>query len=81
MKKNRTIDLTKEIGMPIVGFGTYLISNEDAPTAVSNAIRLGYRHVDTAEGYQNEEGVGAGIHASLKSEGLSRNQVFITTKL
>jgi 2,5-diketo-D-gluconate reductase A len=81
MNKNRTIDLTKEIGMPIVGFGTYLISNEDAPTAVSNAIRVGYRHVDTAEGYQNEEGVGAGIHASLNSEGLSRNQVFITTKL
>jgi 2,5-diketo-D-gluconate reductase A len=37
--------------------------------------------VDTAEGYQNEEGVGAGIHASLKSEGLAREEMFVTTKL
>ncbi len=78
---NRTISLTNEIEMPSVGFGTYLISNDEAPAAVSAAIGVGYRHLDTAEGYGNEEGVGAAIQASLETEGLSRDEIFVTTKL
>jgi 2,5-diketo-D-gluconate reductase A len=81
MEKNKTIKLTKEVEIPIVGFGTYLIPNEDAPMLVANAIRLGYLHIDTAEMYHNEKGVGVGIRAGLKSKGLSRDQVFVTTKL
>jgi len=75
------MNLTDEIQIPSVGFGTYLISAGESRAAVTAAIRAGYRHVDTAEGYRNEEGVGAAIHASLKREGLSREQIFVTTKL
>jgi len=75
------MNLTDEIQIPSVGFGTYLISAGESRAAVTAAIRAGYRHVDTAEGYRNEEGVGAAIHVSLKREGLSREQIFVTTKL
>ena len=81
MAERRTTRLTGEIQIPIVGFGTYLISDAEAPAAVTAAIHAGYRHVDTAEVYENEEGVGAAIQACLKSEGLSREQIFVTTKL
>jgi len=81
MTESRTVDLTDEVQLPMVGFGTYLISDADAPASVSAAIRAGYRHVDTAEAYQNEKGVGKAIRECLKSEGLSREQIFVTTKL
>ncbi len=81
MAESRTMNLTDEIQIPSVGFGTYLISAGESRAAVTAAIRAGYRHVDTAEGYRNEEGVGAAIHVSLKREGLSREQIFVTTKL
>lgn len=77
----RTRALTPEIEIPYVGFGTYLIANDEAAAAVREAIRAGYRHVDTAEFYQNEEGVGAGIGQALTAEGLSRGELFVTTKL
>jgi 2,5-diketo-D-gluconate reductase A len=77
----RTRALTPEIEIPYVGFGTYLIPNDEAAAAVREAIRAGYRHVDTAEFYQNEEGVGAGIGQALEAEGLSRGELFVTTKL
>lgn len=67
--------------IPAVGFGTYLISNEDAEHAVSAAISSGYRHIDTAAGYQNEEKVGLGITSGMSAAGISRDNVFITTKL
>ncbi|MCB9294917.1 MAG: aldo/keto reductase [Lewinellaceae bacterium] len=81
MNKERTISLSKNLHIPLVGFGTYLISNDDAAQAVSNAIESGYRHVDTAEAYRNEQGVGMGIQSGLGKTGLSRDQLFITTKL
>ncbi|MCB1451756.1 MAG: aldo/keto reductase [Nitratireductor sp.] len=64
-----------------MGFGTYLVSNEDAPKAVQTALECGYRHIDTASGYRNEEAVGKGIRAGLASTGLAREDVFVTTKL
>lgn len=67
--------------IPAVGFGTYLISNDDAETAISTAIAAGYRHIDTASGYQNEETVGAGIRNGLKIAGISREDLFVTAKL
>ncbi len=77
--KTRTLATGVEI--PYLGFGTYLVGNDEAAAAVSEAIRAGYRHVDTAEGYQNESGVGAGIKQALESEGLARSDLFVTTKL
>jgi 2,5-diketo-D-gluconate reductase A len=64
-----------------VGFGTYLVSPEDAPGVIEEAIRAGYRHIDTASGYSNEEAVGEGIRAGLAATGLDRADIFVTTKL
>ncbi|MEP0565957.1 MAG: aldo/keto reductase, partial [Paracoccaceae bacterium] len=76
-----TFTLNKETAIPAVGFGTYLISNDDAEDAIQSAITTGYRHIDTASGYHNEETVGAGIQKGLKTEGLSRADLFVTAKL
>ena len=65
------------IGMPLVGFGTYQLSVEQAEFCISEALKAGFRHIDSAEGYQNEEGTGKGI----KAAGISRDEIFVTTKL
>jgi 2,5-diketo-D-gluconate reductase A len=80
-KRTKTRALTADLQIPYLGFGTYLIANDDAAAAVRDAVRAGYRHVDTAEGYHNESGVGAGIRQALESEGLARGDLFVTTKL
>jgi 2,5-diketo-D-gluconate reductase A len=77
----RTRTLTTDVEIPYLGFGTYLIDGGDVSAAVSEAIRAGYRHIDTAEGYQNESGVGAGIKQALESEVLARSDLFVTSKL
>lgn len=76
-----TFALNKDTAIPAVGFGTYLISNDDAEGAIMSAIAAGYRHIDTASGYRNEESVGAGIRNGLEAEGLSRTELFVTAKL
>ena len=65
------------IGMPLVGFGTYQLSIDQAEFCVKEALNAGFRHIDSAEGYQNEEGTGKGIQAA----GVSRDDIFVTTKL
>ena len=75
------MNLTKNIQIPKVGFGTYLISNEEVYSCVYNAICSGYRHIDTAEVYENEKGVGRGIRDALKDLNLKRDNIFVTTKL
>ena len=77
----RTFPLNGSVNIPAVGFGTYLVSSEDAPKAVQSAIECGYRHIDTASGYRNEAAVGEGIRSALASTGLSRKDIFVTTKL
>lgn len=62
--------------IPIVGFGTWTLRGKDCVRLVEQAIAVGYRHVDTAQMYENERDVGEGVRAS----GL-RDQVFITTKV
>jgi len=63
--------------IPQLGFGVFQIPPDETAQAVNTAIELGYRHIDTAQGYRNERGVGEGIRAS----GLDRGQVFVTSKL
>ncbi len=65
------------IGMPLVGYGTYQLSTSQAETCVAEALKAGFRHIDSAQGYNNEEGTGKGIKAS----GILREEIFITTKL
>lgn len=59
------------IGMPLLGFGTYQLSPEQAEASVKEALNAGFRHIDSAEGYYNEEGTGKGIKAS----GISRDDI------
>jgi diketogulonate reductase-like aldo/keto reductase len=61
--------------------GTWQTPNDVAVTAVATAIDAGYRHIDTAIAYENEAGVGAGLKAALKSTGIHRESIFITTKI
>jgi diketogulonate reductase-like aldo/keto reductase len=69
--------LANGIEIPKLGLGTWFIKDKDAVQAVKDAIEIGYRHVDTAQAYQNERGVGEGIRTS----GLRREELFVTTKL
>ncbi|WP_037570574.1 aldo/keto reductase [Phaeacidiphilus oryzae] len=71
------IKLNNGVAMPQLGFGVYLVPPDEAQTAVESAFEAGYRHIDTAALYQNEEGVGRAIAAS----GIPREEVFVTTKL
>jgi len=63
--------------IPLIGLGTWNLRGGSCARMVEQALRLGYRHVDTAEMYDNEREVGEGLRAS----GLARDQVFITTKI
>jgi len=69
--------LSNGLEIPKLGLGTWFISNEDVVQAVKDAVKIGYRHIDTAQAYQNEAGVGEGIKAS----GVKREDLFVTTKL
>ncbi|MGH8387116.1 MAG: aldo/keto reductase [Pseudomonas sp.] len=71
---HKTFPINADTQIPAVGFGTYLISQDDVAAAVRAAIGVGYRHIDTAAVYENEEGVGEGIRAGLKDNGLSRDK-------
>lgn len=68
--------------MPIIGLGTFRVENNDqCKDAVKHAIENGYRHIDTAMIYDNEEMVGQGIAEGLASTGLDRSDLFVTSKL
>ena len=69
--------LSNGVKAPALAYGTWLIKNEDAARCVKIALEAGYRHIDTAQAYGNEEGVGQGIRES----GLKREEVFITSKV
>lgn len=71
------IKLNNGVEMPILGLGVYQMSKEECENSVYEAIRLGYRSIDTASAYCNEEAVGSGI----KKSGIDRKELFITTKL
>ena len=64
-----------------IGLGTMTLSEKACIEAVKSALRLGYRHFDTAERYRNEEWVGEGLQQGLDAAGLKREDVFITTKV
>ena len=81
MSNERGRDLAPDVKIPYLGFGTYLIPDGEAAAAVYEAIRVGYRHIDTAEFYQNEAGVGEGIRRAVADGLVSRGDLFVTTKL
>jgi 2,5-diketo-D-gluconate reductase A len=72
-----TIRLNNGVEIPQLGFGVYQVPPEDTAEAVSTALEIGYRHIDTAEMYGNEKGVGEAVAHS----GIDRGEVFVTSKL
>ncbi len=72
----QTVRLTGGVEIPVLGLGVWQIPQRQTAQAVRSALEAGYRHIDTASMYRNEEGVGAGVRDS----GLPREEVFVTTK-
>ena len=73
----KNIKLNNDVEMPVLGYGVYQIEAGKTEECVTNALKTGYRLIDTAASYKNEEGVGR----ALKNSGISRKDLFITTKL
>lgn len=73
---NEDFTLHNGLTIPKLGLGTWFIPDAQASMAVQEALALGYRHIDTAQAYQNEQGVGAGVRTAA-----DRDSVFVTTKL
>lgn len=73
-----SIELSNGSFLPMLGFGTWkLTEGDEVRRAVDAALKLGYRHIDTASAYENEEGVGKAI----KGSGVARDEIFLTTKV
>lgn len=74
---NQYVTLNNNVKIPMLGFGTWCIQDEQAAQAVKTAIKAGYRHIDTAQAYANERGVGKGVAES----GIARNELFVVSKV
>ena len=74
---NETVTLSNGVAVPQLALGTWLIDDDKAADAVRAAVAMGYRHVDTAQAYANERGVGEGIRTC----GIPRDQLFVTSKV
>ena len=73
----QTIKLNNGIDCPVIGLGTFMLSPADAQNSTREALKMGYRLIDTANAYVTERAVGRGI----KESGVARNEVFLSTKL
>lgn len=71
------VTLNNGVKMPALGYGVYQVSPEECARCVRDAISVGYRSIDTAQAYANEEGVGKAVAES----GIAREEFFITTKV
>lgn len=72
--------LSNGVKIPKLGLGLWRIEDEKVPSVVESAIKVGYRHFDSAQSYQNEVGTGEGVRAAIKG-GLKREEIFVTTKV
>lgn len=73
----QTVKLSNGVEMPILGYGVYQVTPEECERCVSDALSVGYRMVDTAQAYYNEEGVGRAV----KKSGIPREELFLVTKV
>lgn len=74
---NENYTLSNGVKIPIIGLGTWLINKKSVVSAIKEAVALGYRHIDTAQAYQNEVGVGEGLSLC----GKKRSEIFVTSKV
>lgn len=72
-----TVKLNNGVEMPVLGYGVYQVTPEECERCVTDALSVGYRSIDTAQAYANEEGVGRAVTKS----GIPREEIFITTKV
>ena len=79
--ENETVLLNSGYTMPILGIGCFTLSNDEAENSVYWALRDGYRLIDTARIYGNEEGVGRGIQRAIDEGFVTREEIFVTTKM
>jgi 2,5-diketo-D-gluconate reductase A len=77
MSQIPSVALNNGVEMPILGFGVFQIPPDETEQAVATALDVGYRHIDTAASYRNEDAVGRAVRGS----GIARDELFITTKL
>ena len=75
------VTLSNGIKAPVLGIGTFMISPDDTVNSVYSAIKLGYRLIDTANAYMNEESVGKAVQRAIDEEIVTREELFISTKL
>lgn len=73
----KTVTLNNGVVMPQIGYGVYQVSPAECERCVSDALKVGYRMIDTAQAYNNEEGVGAAV----KKSGISRSKLFLVSKI
>ncbi len=73
----KTVTLNNGVVMPRIGYGVYQVSPAECERCVSDALRVGYRMIDTAQAYHNEEGVGAAV----KKSGIPREELFLVSKV
>ncbi len=74
---NETYTLSNSVKIPKLGLGTWMLTDSEAAQAVRDAVAMGYRHIDTAQAYGNEAGVGEGIRTC----GVARDELFVTSKV
>lgn len=79
--ENRIVELNNGVEMPIFGIGTFSLSLQQASNSVYWALRDGYRLIDTARIYGNESGVGEGIQRAINDGFVTREEIFVTTKM
>lgn len=77
----QNVKLANGVEMPVIGYGTWRTPDETVGDLVYEAIRAGYRHIDTAAKYGNESGVGKGIARAIKDGLVTREELFVTTKV
>ena len=76
-----TVKLYNNVEVPVLGIGTFMISPEDTEKSVYAALKLGYRMIDTANAYMNEEAVGKALKKAINEGIVTREEVFVSTKI
>ena len=75
------VKLYNNVEVPVLGIGTFMISPEDTEKSVYSALKLGYRMIDTANAYMNEEAVGKALKKAINEGIVTREEVFVSTKI